>query len=241
QSLEDCDTAIKTGISNQDKILAIGNGVDVEIFNPEKITKLKKRELRLDFKIPDNAIVVGMICRLVKEKGVLEFLEAALSLCKDNKKLYFMLVGERLESDHAESVSVEMEEAKKKLTSQLIFTGMRNDIPELLSIMDIYCLPSWREGMPRTIIEAMMMKKPVIATNIRGCREEVEVNETGLIVPVRNPKKLEMAILKMYSDLEWAKELGLSGRKKALKLYDEAKVISLQIEKISEISKHNSK
>ena len=68
----------------------------------------------------------------------------------------------------------------------MVTLGMRDDIPRLLSVMDLFCLPSWREGMPRTIIEAMMLGKPVLATDIRGSREEVVHEETGLIVPVRS-------------------------------------------------------
>ena len=64
--------------------------------------------------------------------------------------------------------------------------GYSDDMPNLINIMDIFCLPSHREGMPRSIIEAMMMGKPVVATNIRGSREEVINNITGLLVPVNN-------------------------------------------------------
>jgi glycosyltransferase involved in cell wall biosynthesis len=89
--------------------------------------------------------------------------------------------------------------------------------------------------MPRTIIEAMMMQKPVVATDIRGSREEVEFNETGILVPVRDSKKLSSAIYKIQSNPEWANQLGLAGRKKALRHYDESKVISSQIKQISQL------
>jgi glycosyltransferase involved in cell wall biosynthesis len=101
--------------------------------------------------------------------------------------------------------------------------------------MSVFCLPSWREGMPRTIIEAMMMQKPVIATDIRGSREEVEINETGLLVPIRDTEKLSNAINKVKSNPEWASKLGLAGRSKAVNHYDESKIISIQIKKIDEL------
>ena len=233
QSSEDRETAIKTGIMKAEKVLAIGNGVDIERFNPEKYGE--QIELKRLLGIPDDAFVIGMISRLVKEKGVVEFLEAAEYLHSDNPNLYFLLIGDRLASDHAESVTDNLKSTKEKLGTNLILTGWRTDIPELLSTMNVYCLPSWREGMPRTTIEAMMMQKPVIATDIRGSREEVESNETGLLVPVRNSRKLAAAIYRIYSNPEWASQLGLAGRKKALKHYDESKVISMQIEKISKL------
>ena len=233
QSSEDCETAIKTGIMKAEKVLAIGNGVDVERFNPEKYGE--QVELRRSLGIPDDGFVVGIISRLVEEKGIVEFLEAAEYLNLDNSNLYFLLIGDRLASDHAESVTDIIESTKKKLRTNLILTGLRTDIPELLSIMNVYCLPSWREGMPRTIIEAMMMQKPVIATDIRGSREEVEQNVTGLLVPVKNSRKLAAAVSRIYSNPDWAAQLGHAGRKKALKHYDESKVISKQIEKISQL------
>ena len=91
--------------------------------------------------------------------------------------------------------------------------------------------------MPRTIIEAMMMAKPVVATNIRGSREEVVHEETGLLVPVRSPVKLAEAILRFANEPEWSKKLGDAGRNRALLLYDERKVVSLQIDIIKKFAK----
>jgi glycosyltransferase involved in cell wall biosynthesis len=114
----------------------------------------------------------------------------------------------------------------------LVATGFRNDIPELLAAMDLFCLPSWREGMPRSIIEAMMMAKPVVATNIRGSREEVVHGETGLLVPVRSPAVLAQAIRRFLDDPEWGKRLGIAGRIRALSLYNETNVVDLQLNRI---------
>ena len=236
QSAEDCETALNLGITKDDKILTIGNGVDVTRFNPNNYSQTK--ELKGSLSIPNNAFVVGMISRLVKEKGIVEFLEAAEILNKSNSNFYFLLIGERLISDHAESVDSILEASKEKLGRNLILTGLRSDIPELISIMDVFCLPSWREGMPRTIIEAMMMQKPVIATDIRGSREEVDINKTGVLVPIRDSNKLAEAIHKMQSNPAWARQLGLEGRKKALNHYDESKIISIQIKKIASLAKN---
>ena len=95
--------------------------------------------------------------------------------------------------------------------------------------MDIFCLPSYREGMPRTIIEAMMMQKPVIATNIRGSREEVIDGVTGFLVPPKNVYALEKALEKLILDDELRNKMGIDGRKKALIQYDESNITKLQI------------
>ena len=87
--------------------------------------------------------------------------------------------------------------------------------------------------MPRSIIEAMMLSKPVVATDIRGSREEVLSEETGLIVPVRSPEALAKAVERFISNPEWAKQLGKAGRKRAIDLYDERKVIEIQLNRIA--------
>ena len=87
--------------------------------------------------------------------------------------------------------------------------------------MDLYCLPSWREGMLRSIIEAMMMGKPVIATNIRGSREEVVNGYTGIIVPIKSSLALKKGMIKFIQNKKLSIDYGKEGRKRALKLFDE--------------------
>jgi glycosyltransferase involved in cell wall biosynthesis len=232
QSEEDARTAVEKKIMPAERVFPIGNGVDVNIFDPAKFTN--KPNLRTTLAIPTDAYVIGMIGRQVEEKGIVEFIDSAILIAEKHENVYFLLVGNRLESDHAVAVDHAIEEAKRVIGSRLILTGMRSDIPELLSVMDLFTLPSWREGMPRTIIEAMMMGLPVIATNIRGSREEVLEEETGLLVPVRNPEKLAEALLRLIEKPDWGRTLGIAGRKRALELYDEQKVVALQIKLIQE-------
>ena len=170
-----------------------------------------------------------MISRLVKEKGVEEFLQAAEKIYNENNNCYFLLIGEFQSHDHAEGVEVALKLAQNKLRGNLILTGYRSDIPELMNIMDLYVLPSWREGMPRSIIEAMAMSLPVLATDIRGSREEVIPNKTGWLVPVKSPERLTEGMILFIKNPEWGKKLGFNGRKRALSHYDEQKVVSLQL------------
>lgn len=230
QSAEDAVSAVENKIIPGERLFSIGNGVDVSRFNPEKIGN--QTELRLSLGIPEDAIVVGMIGRLVCEKGVIEFLDAANQIKTLYNNIWFVLVGEKLDSDHSGGVEQQVAFYQKELEKHLVITGLRSDIPQLLSIMDIFCLPSWREGMPRTIIEAMMMAKPVISTNIRGSREEVVAGKTGLLVPLRSAKDLANAIQRCIDQPSWAKKMGVEGRKRALQNYDERKIIDFQIEKI---------
>jgi glycosyltransferase involved in cell wall biosynthesis len=216
QSSEDAETAIFEKIMPQNQILAIGNGVSVARFDFHKI--VNRREIRMSLGIPDEAFVVGLVGRQIREKGIAEFLKAARRSASLNPNIQFLVVGDRLDSDRTGGVMAELLAARDELGERLIVLGLRNDIPDMLCAMDVFCLPSWREGMPRTIIEAMMMARPVIATNIRGSREEVVHEVTGLLVPVRSPEALAMAIQRLAKDPAWSVELGLAGRERALAL-----------------------
>lgn len=233
QSAEDAADAVAEGIAHVSRVVAIGNGVDIARFNPDTVDGTA----RMTLGIPNDAFVVGLIGRQVREKGVVEFLQAAISLADDYPHLWVLLVGDRLPSDHAEGVEADFVEARRVLRHQLVALGLRDDIPQLLGAMDLFCLPSWREGMPRTIIEAMMMAKPVLATDIRGAREEVVPEETGILVPTRSPTHLAAAMRRFLEAPVWGKSLGLAGRQRALTIYDEKRVINLQLEKITEYAR----
>lgn len=236
QSFEDARSAVTEKIMSENQVTVIGNGVQVTRFDPSQISS--RSTIRASMDIPVDAYVVGFIGRQVREKGVVEFLEVAKALGPLYPNLYFLLIGERLSSDHASGVYEEHLQAKSILGAALIAPGSRDDIPEMISAMDLFCLPSWREGMPRTIIEAMMMGKPVVATDIRGSREEVIHEETGLLVPPRSPKLLAEAIERLLNDREWGVQLGRAGRARALALYDESQVIKLQLERIEMELRH---
>jgi len=230
QSFVDARTAAKEKLMPENKVLAIGNGVEVRRFDP---TRIRSRDaIRESMNIPVDAYVVGFIGRQVREKGIIEFLNSAQALTPHYPNLYFLLVGDRLDSDHASGVHEEYSRVRLRIGAALVATGLRDDIPEIISAMDLFCLPSWREGMPRTIIEAMMMGKPVVATDIRGSREEVIHEETGLLVPPRSSKLLSKAIERFINDRDWGVKLGSAGRARALSLYDESQVIKLQLERV---------
>ena len=231
QSEEVAATAIHEGIAPESRILAIGNGVDPTRFNPQNVAT--SETIRFALGIPRDAFVVGLIGRQVREKGIGEFLEAMTSLANRHTHLWVLLIGERLASDHDQGVVAAFAAAQDVLCHRLMALGSREDIPQLLAAMDLFCLPSWREGMPRTIIEAMMMATPVVATNIRGAREEVVPEETGLLVPVRSPGELAAAVERMLLNPGWGRSLGQAGRDRALRLYDENHVVDLQITRIS--------
>jgi len=211
---------------SEDRVVYIGNGVPLQAFGLSPNPNLRA-ELGLDAE--DK--VVGFIGRLVWEKGVLELLEAMQQVVKEVPQAKLLVVGDTLASDRDRRVTEHIKELidRVKVQDVIRFAGFREDIPDLLAIMDLFVLPSHREGMPRTILEAMAAGKPVVATNIRGCREEVIHGVTGLLVPVGDSDALADAILMVLSDEELTSRMGEAGRKRVVAGFDEKLVLERQL------------
>ncbi|MGD9537687.1 MAG: glycosyltransferase family 4 protein [Alphaproteobacteria bacterium] len=217
QAREDADAARRHRLCKGGVIEAIGNGVDVGRFHPAR-DAAERAAVRAGIGTPDDRVVILTVGRLVAEKGYPELFEAMRGLDAE-----LWVAGERLASDHARSVAPPEDLANLRLL------GHRKDVPDLLRGADIFVLPSHREGMPRSIIEAMMTGLPVVATDIRGSREEVVAGETGLLVPVDDPAALRKALAALIADQSLRARLGAAGRARALDLYDERKVIERQM------------
>lgn len=227
QSAEDAETARNMHLCRGGVIEAIGNGVDPGRFRPAAGTDPARLRLRAELGAGPADVVILMIGRLVAEKGYPELLAAM-----ENVDARLWVVGSRLESDHAASVdeAIARVDSEPALSARISFLGYRSDVDDLLRAADIFTLPSYREGMPRSIIEAMMSGLPVVATNIRGSREEVVDGETGFLVPVRDAAKLADALQRLAADADLRSRMGAAGRERAVALYDESKVIGRQLQ-----------
>ncbi|MCE5231191.1 glycosyltransferase family 4 protein [bacterium] len=238
QSAEDCETAIKEKIAPAGRAETIGNGVDTKRFFPDQFSKETLDEARRELGIRDGDYIIVMIGRLVREKGYFEFLEAMAAVRKTHSNARALIIGSALVSDHDDAAhGIRGHANELGLGDGAIFAGLRSDVPRLLALGDIFCLPSWREGMPRSIIEAMAAGLPVVATDIRGSREEVVHGETGLIVPVRNAEALASALTQLAADPEKARRMGEAGRRRAVDLYDEQRVIERQMVRLRALLK----
>ena len=230
QAEEDAATARRLNLCRGGRVHAIGNGVEAARFQPAD--PAARARTRAQLRTPDDAVVITMIGRLVAEKGYVELFEAMRS---NNAVLW--VVGDRLRSDHASGIDSVVDAVKKDLAlgPRIRFLGYRQDVPGLLAASDIFTLPSHREGMPRSIIEAMMTGLPVVATDIRGAREEVVEGETGYLVPVRDPAALGAALARLAGDPALRARMGAAGRVRALDLYDEAKVVRRELDLIASL------
>ncbi|MBL28456.1 MAG: glycosyltransferase family 1 protein [Rhodospirillaceae bacterium] len=225
QAEEDAASGRRLHLCRGGRIAAIGNGVDAARFTPDGGEA--RARIRGEIGVDDARPVILVVGRLVGEKGYPELFEAMRAVDAE-----LWVAGERLTSDHADDIGPQIEAVKADpvLSSRIRFLGYRGDMPDLLRAADIFTLPSHREGMPRSIIEAMMVGLPVVATDIRGSREEVVAEQTGFIVPVRAPDALAAALNRLVGDSDLRARMGIAGRMRAVELYDESVVIARQLE-----------
>lgn len=227
QARGDVARAARFGIADPARTLVIGNGVDVRRFAPDAALRLATRA---ELGLPANAIVVTLVARLVREKGILELADAALSLRAD-PRLHYLIVGEALESDRT-GVAPELARhpVGATLGTRWRHLGLRPDIERLLAASDVFTLPSYREGLPRSIIEAMAVGLPVVATDISACAELVRPDETGLLVPVADAAALATAIADLASDPSRRARMGERARSITVAEHDEEAVVRKQLD-----------
>lgn len=178
-----------------------GAGVDINAFTPSPE--------------PEGLVRVVLIARMIREKGVADFVEAATRL---SKKAKFYLVGSP-DPGNPNSLS-EAELRAWEAQGSVIWLGPRKDIADVLRGVHIAVNPStYREGLPKTVLEAMAAGRPVVATDIPGCREAVLHNLTGLLVPPRDPAALADALSRLIDDPTLRARLGAAGRTRAVQYF----------------------
>lgn len=198
QSAEDIATAVRTGICSGKQIAFIGNGVDVNRFSPD-VSRTRN----------DNDIVIGSVGRLVHEKGFAELFEAAELLLEAHPRLRFLVVGPE-EHDQDDAIDGSHLAALSR-TGKIRFIGWGSDMPHWYAQMNIFVLPSHREGVPRACMEAAATGLPVVASDIRGCREVVHDGETGILVPMGNAPALAEAVERLVRDPGLRRRYGAAG------------------------------
>jgi glycosyltransferase involved in cell wall biosynthesis len=211
----EAEDARRLGISR--RAVAVRNGRNPALFRPNPAARTR---IRAALGVPEDRVVVIAVSRLVWHKGYPELAQAMASV--PDAELW--VVGERLASDRgADMVSV-LQAAG--LGERLRLLGYREDIPDLMAAADIFTLPSRFEGLPMSVIEAMLTGLPVVATDVRGPDEQVEHEVTGLKVRPGEAVALGAALKRLAVDPDLRRRLGDAGRMRALQCYDEAKVLA---------------
>jgi glycosyltransferase involved in cell wall biosynthesis len=207
--------ARRLGISAQAE--AVRNGRDPRVFHPDTAVRAR---IRAELGVPQDRVVIIAVSRLVWHKGYPEL--AVAMRCVPEAELW--VVGERLESDRGPDMVALMRTAG--LGYRLRLLGYRDDIPALLAAADIFTLPSRFEGLPMSVIEAMLTGLPIVATDVRGPDEQVQDEVTGLKVPAGDAAALGAALARLVRDPAQRTRMGQAGRQRALDCYDEAKVLA---------------
>lgn len=234
QSIEDYDLAVQDNFITTDRTIHLSNGVDIwNQFNVDRYNDLEDMRPKLGLICED--VVFTFIGRLVREKGIFELLQAFNILHKEHPEAKLMLIGGLLDSERDQESYQELQELLK--SPGVYHLGFRNDIPELLIASDVFVLPSHREGLPRSIIEAMGMKLPIIASNIRGCREEVFPNKNGFLFEKENINELYHSMKKLVTDSSLRNEFSLKSREIVEESFDEQKVLAKQIKLFNKLTK----
>jgi glycosyltransferase involved in cell wall biosynthesis len=211
ENAEDLATLVNSGFVKQGNISLIkGAGVNLDAYPA----------------IPENCdtMIVSMFARVLRDKGVLDFLAAAKFVRKAHPRARFRLIGD---CDPGNPTSFSQSEVESWVaTGAIEWLGYRTDVPSLLAESNVVCLPSYREGLPKTLIEACAAQRAVVATDVTGCREAVEHSTNGLLVPVQNPVKLAEAISQLLDDKELRLDLAKNGRRRAETEFSSTIVIS---------------
>jgi glycosyltransferase involved in cell wall biosynthesis/ribosomal protein S18 acetylase RimI-like enzyme len=231
QSAEDLAWARRAGVVSPARSVLLGNGVDLTRFDPARVPAQRRAELRRQLDLPEDAIVVATVGRLVVEKGYRELFAAAASVRAARDDVRFLAIGD-IDRDKADAIDErELTDARAAVT----FTGWRQDVRDLLAAADVFALPSWREGMPRSAIEAAAMGRPLVLTNVRGCREVARDGIEGVLVPPRDPAGLAAAVEAVAADPALRERLGAAARARALERFDERRVAVRVIEAYREL------
>ncbi len=199
---------VKAIIRMPDKVCFIGNGVDTSNFQVEKTVKCKAL-LRHYFNINENDKLVGIIGRLTEEKGHIYLLKAFAKVSHKFSKVKLMIVGDGPLKNSLQSTVDSLQ-----IESKVIFTGIRDDIPELLDLMDIFVLPSLDEGMPMAVLEAMAARKPIITSGVGAIANLIENEKEGLIISPGNTEEIADMLIELFNDEKKAKELADNACKK---------------------------
>jgi glycosyltransferase involved in cell wall biosynthesis len=219
QNPEDIPVAIAERISAPERLEQIGNGISLRRFDPARVTPDERRRVRARLGLGGGELVVGMVARLVAEKGYEEAFRAARLVADRIPEARFLFVGGF--EDKPDAIAPDAL-ARHGIAGIARFLGHRRDVEQLYAAMDVFMLPSH----PRSVMEAAAMGLPCVATDVRGCRQCVDHEVTGLLVPARDPAALAAALERLLRSPAERARMGAAGRQKAVREFDEAHVIA---------------
>jgi D-inositol-3-phosphate glycosyltransferase len=203
----------------QERISVIPIGTDMKRFNPDLYNKETTRK---QFGIPQGKIVIGVLGRIDPQKGQEEFIRTIPILLNHQTNLHFVIAGNETEGQHGFKKCLRELSIELKVSAEVQFLPFTDAVPEFMSAIDIFVLPSHAETFGFVLIEAMAMGKVIVATNSGGVMEIITDGSTGLLVPPQNVPALAEAILKLLKDQHLRSLFSSEARADALKRFDVA-------------------
>jgi len=196
-------------IANEDKLVVIYSGVELNKY--KELPFNENQNFKKELGIPENSLLVGTVGRLVPVKGPEFLIKAAKHIISKYPDTFFIFTGDGHLRQDLEKQALEL-----GIENNIIFLGWRDDAAKILSVYDVFVLPSLNEGMGRVLVEAMALGKPIVASDIGGIPDLVTHGENGFLVPPKNPKELAKYIQILIEDKEKRDKMGLAGKKMAM-------------------------
>jgi glycosyltransferase involved in cell wall biosynthesis len=193
------------------KVIANGNvnGIDLDFFNPNKVSQIEQENLKQQLHIAASDFVFVFVGRLVSDKGINELVAAFTNLCKQNSNCKLLLVGPfENELDPLNRETLDLISSNKSI----ITVGFQDDVRPYLAISNVFVFPSYREGFPNVVLQAGAMNLPCIVTDISGSNEIIISNETGIIIPVKNEIAIFDAMQLLFHDNDLFQKLQSKSR-----------------------------
>ena len=198
------------------KAITIMNGVNLKSFASNN----KNSKLRTELGIAKNVKIIGMIANLKKIKNHIFLLKAFAELVKEYKNVKLLLIGQGFDGDKENSeAEIQHFINNQGLKNSVMLLGYRSDISSLLEIMDIFCLTSFKEGLPISFIEAKAAGLPVVGTDVEGIRNVIIHDKNGYLVPVDDKKSLKNSLLTLLQNESLRDKMGRESRVLAIQTY----------------------
>lgn len=222
QNVEDVDVLRRLGVPGS-RITVLGNGIDLSRFDPDRVSADDAASFRREIGASPSDVVVCTVGRMVEEKGYREIFQAARAIAGIRPEVVWVVVGP---ADNDKTDALDRSALQEARRGGVRVLGFRTDMPRVYAAADLFVTASYREGFPRAAMEAAAMGLPIVATNIRGCRQVVEHQRTGLLVAPRDADALQRAVLDLVSlDGAGIDAMARAAREKAAREFDQRHVI----------------
>ena len=196
------DTLLRGGVEPE-RVVVVHSGIELD-----RLAGATAAGLREELGLPTEAPVVGHVGALTRAKGQRTLLEAVPLVLEAEPQARFVIVGDGELGEALQARARELDIAER-----VVFTGFRSDVPRLLALFDVFCMPSLSEGLCTSALEALALSKPVVASAVGGLPEIVRDGQTGLLVPPGDAKALAEALVRLLRDRQLAATLGQRGKR----------------------------